>query len=420
MNWHFSLLLSPTGRKRKAAELVYSASCDRGKLFVLLTIMLLTSLTEINCPCANRNSNQATKETCARSTTNCNQKCMAYLPHLSFTSFSFPSCTFLSNVSLEFHFVVLLHSWCLCQEVSVWHLYYPSSRKKFNKTQYQYQSSEMIRTHKRKWKLKRWKNKNLKMKSRNKSKNKSKKMEKQKKKRKKVKEQKEKKRKWKKKKLKKRTHKGSKNLLLSPSLLSPNGIQNLIIISFLFSKPLLSPFVFFASSNISLSLFLLEPIVTMPRLMANTIHLSLFLLLICRMSGDEVVDGLMSYFDKALGSMLLYRFERIQYAKIIKKLPTTRLSEVCISNYQYIHMYIVTNSQSPFCSIALSPLPLSLSLSVCVCVYVCVVPLSLSLSLCVCVCDEKNQNQNQKPTLSPVSPVSLCVWPHIHSSLCLT
>jgi mortality factor 4-like protein 1 len=42
----------------------------------------------------------------------------------------------------------------------------------------------------------------------------------------------------------------------------------------------------------------------------------------------EVIDGIQKYFDAALGSLLLYRFERIQYAEAIKTFAGKRMSEV--------------------------------------------------------------------------------------------
>lgn len=42
----------------------------------------------------------------------------------------------------------------------------------------------------------------------------------------------------------------------------------------------------------------------------------------------EVMDGILIYFDKALGSLLLYRFERPQYADIVKSFTSKRLCEV--------------------------------------------------------------------------------------------
>jgi hypothetical protein len=66
----------------------------------------------------------------------------------------------------------------------------------------------------------------------------------------------------------------------------------------------------------------------------------LFWLVLCGGSGSfpgmwvdgyrevEVVDGIQKYFDAALGSLLLYRFERIQYAEAIKSFAGKRMSEV--------------------------------------------------------------------------------------------
>jgi len=42
----------------------------------------------------------------------------------------------------------------------------------------------------------------------------------------------------------------------------------------------------------------------------------------------EVLEGLLVYFDKALGSVLLYRFERPQYADIVKSFTVKRMCEV--------------------------------------------------------------------------------------------
>jgi len=42
----------------------------------------------------------------------------------------------------------------------------------------------------------------------------------------------------------------------------------------------------------------------------------------------EVIDGITKYFDAALGSLLLYRFERLQYAEALKSYPDKRLSEI--------------------------------------------------------------------------------------------
>ncbi|KAJ1733366.1 Esa1p-associated factor, partial [Coemansia biformis] len=43
---------------------------------------------------------------------------------------------------------------------------------------------------------------------------------------------------------------------------------------------------------------------------------------------DEIIDGLKVYFDKALGNVLLYRFERYQYKQIRERYPDTPLSEI--------------------------------------------------------------------------------------------
>ncbi|KAJ3197397.1 Esa1p-associated factor [Irineochytrium annulatum] len=44
--------------------------------------------------------------------------------------------------------------------------------------------------------------------------------------------------------------------------------------------------------------------------------------------GQEIVDGLKVYFDRALGSILLYRFERPQYVELRKSFPDKAMSEV--------------------------------------------------------------------------------------------
>lgn len=41
-----------------------------------------------------------------------------------------------------------------------------------------------------------------------------------------------------------------------------------------------------------------------------------------------MVDGIKKYFDAALGSFLLYRFERIQYAEAMKSFPEKAMSEL--------------------------------------------------------------------------------------------
>jgi mortality factor 4-like protein 1 len=43
---------------------------------------------------------------------------------------------------------------------------------------------------------------------------------------------------------------------------------------------------------------------------------------------NEVVDGLKMYFDKALGNILLYRFERNQYSEIKNANPDKRMSDI--------------------------------------------------------------------------------------------
>lgn len=43
---------------------------------------------------------------------------------------------------------------------------------------------------------------------------------------------------------------------------------------------------------------------------------------------EEVIAGLKLYFNRALGSMLLYRFERQQYADIRKKCPKKDMSDI--------------------------------------------------------------------------------------------
>lgn len=43
---------------------------------------------------------------------------------------------------------------------------------------------------------------------------------------------------------------------------------------------------------------------------------------------EEVLHGLRIYFNKALGTMLLYRFERHQYAEILRQHPNTEPVDV--------------------------------------------------------------------------------------------
>jgi len=42
----------------------------------------------------------------------------------------------------------------------------------------------------------------------------------------------------------------------------------------------------------------------------------------------DIVDGIKQYFDAALGSLLLYRFERVQYAEAIKSFQCKSMSEI--------------------------------------------------------------------------------------------
>jgi mortality factor 4-like protein 1 len=43
---------------------------------------------------------------------------------------------------------------------------------------------------------------------------------------------------------------------------------------------------------------------------------------------EEVVAGLKLYFNRALGAMLLYRFERQQYTDLRKKFPKKEMSDI--------------------------------------------------------------------------------------------
>ncbi|KAI8140154.1 MRG-domain-containing protein [Fennellomyces sp. T-0311] len=43
---------------------------------------------------------------------------------------------------------------------------------------------------------------------------------------------------------------------------------------------------------------------------------------------SEIIDGVKEYFNKALGTMLLYRFERHQYASLRKRLPKTEMVDI--------------------------------------------------------------------------------------------
>ncbi|KAJ2481908.1 Esa1p-associated factor [Coemansia sp. RSA 2131] len=43
---------------------------------------------------------------------------------------------------------------------------------------------------------------------------------------------------------------------------------------------------------------------------------------------DEIIDGLKVYFDKALGNILLYRFERYQYKQMLEQFPERNPAEI--------------------------------------------------------------------------------------------
>jgi mortality factor 4-like protein 1 len=43
---------------------------------------------------------------------------------------------------------------------------------------------------------------------------------------------------------------------------------------------------------------------------------------------DEVAEGVKAYFDRALGTLLLYKFERQQYSEILKSFPSKPMSEI--------------------------------------------------------------------------------------------
>lgn len=45
-------------------------------------------------------------------------------------------------------------------------------------------------------------------------------------------------------------------------------------------------------------------------------------------SMKEIVEGLKTYFEKAAGNILLYRFERQQYVDILKSHPDTSLCQI--------------------------------------------------------------------------------------------
>lgn len=43
---------------------------------------------------------------------------------------------------------------------------------------------------------------------------------------------------------------------------------------------------------------------------------------------DEVIQGLVMYFNKALGSLLLYQFERQQYSELRRKHPNKDMVDI--------------------------------------------------------------------------------------------
>ena len=43
---------------------------------------------------------------------------------------------------------------------------------------------------------------------------------------------------------------------------------------------------------------------------------------------NEVIEGIKLYFDRALGNLLLYRFERPQYMEIKQEKPDLRMSDI--------------------------------------------------------------------------------------------
>jgi mortality factor 4-like protein 1 len=59
---------------------------------------------------------------------------------------------------------------------------------------------------------------------------------------------------------------------------------------------------------------------------------------------EEVIAGLKLYFNKALGSMLLYKFERQQYADIRKKYPKKEMSDI----YGAEHLLRIFGTESSF------------------------------------------------------------------------
>jgi mortality factor 4-like protein 1 len=42
----------------------------------------------------------------------------------------------------------------------------------------------------------------------------------------------------------------------------------------------------------------------------------------------QVIEGLKVYFEKALGNILLYRFERPQYVQLLREYPAKSLCEI--------------------------------------------------------------------------------------------
>jgi hypothetical protein len=64
---------------------------------------------------------------------------------------------------------------------------------------------------------------------------------------------------------------------------------------------------------------------------------------------DEVLQGLQDYFDKALGTILLYRFEREQYALTLMRFPGRRMSEIYGAEH-LLRLFGFTLAVLNFCS----------------------------------------------------------------------